>query len=74
MEVVGEKLSQGYHESMVWNVEEHRYGTSESFKPRVRHLVVSVDLMALREIPKQHLIWRDLTPSILFGRVPRTDP
>ncbi|XP_027946325.1 protein O-mannosyl-transferase 1 isoform X2 [Eumetopias jubatus] len=26
LEVVGEKLSRGYHESMVWNVEEHRYG------------------------------------------------
>lgn len=27
--MVGEKLSRGYHESAVWNVEEHRYGTSE---------------------------------------------
>lgn len=32
LEVVGEKLSPGYHESMVWNVEEHRYGKSESSK------------------------------------------
>lgn len=23
-------MSRGYHESMVWNVEEHRYGKSES--------------------------------------------
>ncbi|EHB00213.1 Protein O-mannosyl-transferase 1 [Heterocephalus glaber] len=29
LEVVGEKLSRGHHESMAWNVEEHRYGTSE---------------------------------------------
>ncbi|XP_054945392.1 protein O-mannosyl-transferase 1 isoform X8 [Physeter macrocephalus] len=26
LEVVGEKLSRGYHGSTVWNVEEHRYG------------------------------------------------
>lgn len=29
LEVVGEKLFWGYHESTVWNVEEHRYGRSE---------------------------------------------
>lgn len=29
LEVVGEKLFRGYHESTVWNVEEHRYGRSE---------------------------------------------
>lgn len=30
LEVVGEKASKGYHQSMVWNVEEHRYGKSQS--------------------------------------------
>ncbi|XP_047555834.1 protein O-mannosyl-transferase 1 isoform X1 [Lutra lutra] len=34
LEVVGEKLSRGYHESMVWNVEEHRYGKSQEQKER----------------------------------------
>ncbi|XP_028612820.1 protein O-mannosyl-transferase 1 isoform X2 [Grammomys surdaster] len=34
LEVVGEKLSLGYHESMVWNVEEHRYGKSHEQKER----------------------------------------
>uniref|UniRef100_A0A9L0SGV5 Dolichyl-phosphate-mannose--protein mannosyltransferase n=1 Tax=Equus caballus TaxID=9796 RepID=A0A9L0SGV5_HORSE len=34
LEVVGEKLSPGYHESMVWNVEEHRYGRSQEQKER----------------------------------------
>lgn len=34
LEVVGEKLSRGYHESTVWNVEEHRYGTSQEQKDR----------------------------------------
>ncbi|ERE71240.1 protein O-mannosyl-transferase 1-like protein [Cricetulus griseus] len=33
LEVVGEK-SRGHHESMVWNVEEHRYGTSQEQKER----------------------------------------
>lgn len=28
--MVGEKLSKGYHQSTVWNVEEHRYGKSMS--------------------------------------------
>lgn len=30
LEVVAEKVSKGYHQSMLWNVEEHRYGKSES--------------------------------------------
>ncbi|XP_063100144.1 protein O-mannosyl-transferase 1 isoform X5 [Cavia porcellus] len=29
LEVVGEKLSRGQHESMAWNVEEHHYRTSQ---------------------------------------------
>ncbi|XP_051041119.1 protein O-mannosyl-transferase 1 isoform X4 [Phodopus roborovskii] len=33
LEVVGEK-SRGHHESMVWNVEEHRYGKSQEQKER----------------------------------------
>ncbi|XP_021079539.2 protein O-mannosyl-transferase 1 isoform X4 [Mesocricetus auratus] len=33
LEVVGEK-SRGPHESMAWNVEEHRYGTSQEQKER----------------------------------------
>lgn len=33
LEVVGEKLFRGYHESTVWNVEEHRYGRSERAAP-----------------------------------------
>uniref|UniRef100_A0ABI8AQV3 Dolichyl-phosphate-mannose--protein mannosyltransferase n=1 Tax=Felis catus TaxID=9685 RepID=A0ABI8AQV3_FELCA len=34
LEVVGEKLSRGYHESTVWNVEEHRYGKSQEQEER----------------------------------------
>lgn len=33
LEVVGEKLSRGPHESAMWTVEEHRYGKSESRVP-----------------------------------------
>lgn len=33
LEVVGEKLSRGHHESAVWNVEEHRYGRGECAWP-----------------------------------------
>ncbi|XP_011933268.1 PREDICTED: protein O-mannosyl-transferase 1 isoform X4 [Cercocebus atys] len=38
LEIVGEKLSRGYHESMVWNVEEHRYGASQEQREREREL------------------------------------
>ncbi|KAM5331671.1 protein O-mannosyl-transferase 1 isoform 1-T5 [Glossophaga mutica] len=34
LEVVGEKLSRGFHESTVWTVEEHRYGRSQEQKER----------------------------------------
>nr|XP_048678542.1 protein O-mannosyl-transferase 1 isoform X2 [Caretta caretta] len=34
LEIIGEKLSKGYHQSMLWNVEEHRYGKSQEQKER----------------------------------------
>ncbi|XP_046307603.1 protein O-mannosyl-transferase 1 isoform X3 [Marmota monax] len=34
LEVVGEKLSRGHHGSMMWNVEEHRYGKSQEQRER----------------------------------------
>lgn len=34
LEVVGERVSRN-HASAVWNVEEHRYGRSESATPRL---------------------------------------
>ncbi|XP_043914336.1 protein O-mannosyl-transferase 1 isoform X2 [Protopterus annectens] len=34
LEVVGEQMSKGYHQSMAWNVEEHRYGKSQEQKDR----------------------------------------
>lgn len=34
LEVVGEKLSRGFHESTMWTVEEHRYGRSQEQKER----------------------------------------
>lgn len=45
LEVVGEK-SRGHHESMVWNVEEHRYGKSQEQKERELelHLPTQVDI------------------------------
>lgn len=57
MEVVGEKLSLGYHESMVWNVEEHRYGKSESPKLRSQQLLVSGGLVPLKEHGGPRSLW-----------------
>uniref|UniRef100_A0A8D2J5L5 Protein O-mannosyl-transferase 1 n=1 Tax=Varanus komodoensis TaxID=61221 RepID=A0A8D2J5L5_VARKO len=34
LEIIGEKTSRGYHQSMLWNVEEHRYGKSHEQKER----------------------------------------
>uniref|UniRef100_A0A8C4XZ61 dolichyl-phosphate-mannose--protein mannosyltransferase n=1 Tax=Gopherus evgoodei TaxID=1825980 RepID=A0A8C4XZ61_9SAUR len=34
LEIIGEKLSKGHHQSMLWNVEEHRYGKSQEQKER----------------------------------------
>ncbi|MFT7805001.1 protein O-mannosyl-transferase 1 isoform X1 [Arapaima gigas] len=34
LEVVGDKLSKGYQQSGLWNVEEHRYGKSQEQKER----------------------------------------
>ncbi|XP_054996247.1 protein O-mannosyl-transferase 1 isoform X4 [Sorex araneus] len=34
LEVVGEKLQRAFHESMVWTVEEHRYGQSQEQRER----------------------------------------
>lgn len=39
LEIVGEKLSRGYHESMVWNVEEHRYGAMAGHLPPCTQLL-----------------------------------
>ncbi|XP_054853790.1 protein O-mannosyl-transferase 1 [Eublepharis macularius] len=38
LEIVGEKISKGYHQSMLWNVEEHRYGKSQEQKEREAEL------------------------------------
>ncbi|XP_062815111.1 protein O-mannosyl-transferase 1 isoform X7 [Anolis carolinensis] len=38
LEVVGEKASKGHHPSMLWNVEEHRYGKSQEPKEREAEL------------------------------------
>ncbi|XP_061459847.1 protein O-mannosyl-transferase 1 isoform X1 [Rhineura floridana] len=34
LEIIGEKVSRGFHQSMLWNVEEHRYGKSQEQKER----------------------------------------
>uniref|UniRef100_H3BD43 Protein O-mannosyl-transferase 1 n=1 Tax=Latimeria chalumnae TaxID=7897 RepID=H3BD43_LATCH len=46
LEVVGEKISKGYHQSMSWNVEEHRYGKSLEQKEREQelHMPTQVDI------------------------------
>ncbi|MGH0132619.1 UNVERIFIED_CONTAM: hypothetical protein FKN15_040770 [Acipenser sinensis] len=33
LEVVADKMARGYHQSMAWNVEEHRYGKSKTCLP-----------------------------------------
>ncbi|XP_078186300.1 protein O-mannosyl-transferase 1 isoform X11 [Callithrix jacchus] len=50
LEIVGEKLSRGYHESTVWNVEEHRYGTSQEQREREWELNSPVQVDASRNL------------------------
>ncbi|XP_006754245.1 PREDICTED: protein O-mannosyl-transferase 1 [Myotis davidii] len=59
LEVVGEKLSRGHHESAVWTVEEHRYGRSESLThgPWERRTAPTLSFMARFS----ELQWRMLT-------------
>ncbi|KAM4662658.1 protein O-mannosyl-transferase 1 [Discoglossus pictus] len=38
LEVVGDKVSKGYHQSLVWNVEEHRYGRGQEQAEREQEL------------------------------------
>ncbi|KAK2120492.1 Protein O-mannosyl-transferase 1 [Saguinus oedipus] len=50
LEIVGEKLSRGYHESTEWNVEEHRYGTSQEQREREWELNSPVQVDASRNL------------------------
>ncbi|XP_057169374.1 protein O-mannosyl-transferase 1 isoform X1 [Ursus arctos] len=65
LEVVGEKVSRGYHESMVWNVEEHRYGKSQEQKERELELHSPAQMDVSRNLSFMarflELQWRMLT-------------
>ncbi|XP_007942533.1 protein O-mannosyl-transferase 1 [Orycteropus afer afer] len=65
LEVVGEKLNRAYHESMVWNVEEHRYGKGQEQKERELELHSSTQVDISRNLSFMarftELQWRMLT-------------
>ncbi|XP_058927433.1 protein O-mannosyl-transferase 1 isoform X1 [Kogia breviceps] len=65
LEVVGEKLSRGYHGSTVWNVEEHRYGRSQEQEERELELRSPTQTDASRNLSFMarfsELQWRMLT-------------
>ncbi|KAM7092571.1 protein O-mannosyl-transferase 1 isoform 1-T3 [Molossus nigricans] len=65
LEVVGEKLSRGYHESTVWTVEEHRYGRSQEQKERELELHSPTQMDVSRNLSFlarfSELQWRMLT-------------
>ncbi|XP_066111992.1 protein O-mannosyl-transferase 1 isoform X2 [Saccopteryx bilineata] len=67
LEVVGEKLSRGYHESAVWTVEEHRYGRSQEQKDRELELHSPPQMDISRNLSFMarfsELQWRMLTVS-----------
>ncbi|XP_066222955.1 protein O-mannosyl-transferase 1 isoform X2 [Saccopteryx leptura] len=67
LEVVGEKLSRGYHESAVWTVEEHRYGRSQEQKDRELELHSPPQMDVSRNLSFMarfsELQWRMLTVS-----------
>ncbi|XP_054440807.1 protein O-mannosyl-transferase 1 isoform X2 [Pteronotus mesoamericanus] len=65
LEVVGEKLSRGFHESTVWTVEEHRYGRSQEQKERELELHSPAQMDISRNLSFMarfsELQWRMLT-------------
>ncbi|XP_004713302.1 protein O-mannosyl-transferase 1 isoform X1 [Echinops telfairi] len=65
LEVVGEKLSRGFHESTVWNVEEHRYGKSQEQRERELELHSPIQVDVNRNLSFMarfsELQWRMLT-------------
>lgn len=65
LEVVGEKLSRGHHESAAWTVEEHRYGKSQEQKERELELHSPTEMDISRNLSFMarfsELQWRMLT-------------
>ncbi|XP_036095370.1 protein O-mannosyl-transferase 1 isoform X3 [Rousettus aegyptiacus] len=65
LEVVGEKVSRGHHESAVWTVEEHRYGKSQEQKERELELHSPTQMDISRNLSFMarfsELQWRMLT-------------
>uniref|UniRef100_I3M3G5 Dolichyl-phosphate-mannose--protein mannosyltransferase n=2 Tax=Ictidomys tridecemlineatus TaxID=43179 RepID=I3M3G5_ICTTR len=65
LEVVGEKLSRSHHGSMMWNVEEHRYGKSQEQRERELELHSPTEVDISRNLSFMakfsELQWRMLT-------------
>ncbi|KAM4696051.1 protein PRRC2B [Rhinophrynus dorsalis] len=57
LEVVGEKASKGSHQSLVWNVEEHRYGKSKEQAEREQELHSSTQMDVGRNLSFMARFW-----------------
>ncbi|XP_073456610.1 protein O-mannosyl-transferase 1 [Aquarana catesbeiana] len=57
LEVVGDKVAKGYHQSLVWNVEEHRYGKSREQSEREKELHTSPQMDVGRNLSFMARFW-----------------
>ncbi|KAM5146947.1 protein O-mannosyl-transferase 1 [Mantella aurantiaca] len=57
LEVVGDKVAKGYHQSLVWNVEEHRYGKSQEQSEREQELNTSPQMDVGRNLSFMARFW-----------------
>ncbi|XP_053328378.1 protein O-mannosyl-transferase 1 [Spea bombifrons] len=57
LEVVGEKVSKNYHQSLVWNVEEHRYGRSQEQAEREQELHSPAQMDVARNLSFMARFW-----------------
>ncbi|XP_072286162.1 protein O-mannosyl-transferase 1 isoform X3 [Pyxicephalus adspersus] len=57
LEVVGNKVAKGYHQSFIWNVEEHRYGKSREQPEREQELHSSPQIDVGRNLSFMARFW-----------------
>ncbi|OCT65379.1 protein O-mannosyl-transferase 1 isoform X2 [Xenopus laevis] len=72
LEVVGEKASKNYHQSLVWNVEEHRYGRSREQAEREQELHTSPHIDVGRNLSFMARFW-ELQWKMLTMRTESTE-
>uniref|UniRef100_A0A8C5QRE8 Protein O-mannosyl-transferase 1 n=1 Tax=Leptobrachium leishanense TaxID=445787 RepID=A0A8C5QRE8_9ANUR len=72
LEVVGDKVSKSYHQSLIWNVEEHRYGRSREQSELEQELHSPTQMDVARNLSFMARFW-ELQWKILTMRSENTE-